>query len=426
MEIQIISKEIIKPSFSTPDHLRSHKICLLDQLVPSEVHFPFIFFYSAANEDRIKTSVALKHSLSQTLTHYYPFAGRVKDAFSIDCDDSGVTFVEAQVAGNMSEVLKQPEMELLEQLLPCKLDAKLSTLVVVQVSYFGCNGVAICVYFSHVIADATAAANFVKNWAAVASCGSIDIKDVIFDSTSIFPPQDVLDITKSVFKKHWSNTEVTAKSFLFDAPKIAALREELSNGEGVDRPTRFEAVTTLILSAVMAAAARETNELTSSFLAALIPVNLRKRINPPLPQQCIGSLCATTTVSCPIQQKLDHKSLEGKVHESIGMMDDNFVRNVYGGDEFLNFFRNAAEGFAKSMVFMITSWCKLPCFEADFGWGKPKWVATTVRDDKVAMLLDTCDGEGIEAWVGLSKEDMAKFEQDPAILGYASVNPSRF
>ncbi|KAJ0110686.1 hypothetical protein Patl1_02836 [Pistacia atlantica] len=399
MEIQIISKEIIKPSFSTPDHLRSHKICLLDQLVPSEVHFPFIFFYSAANEDRIKTSVALKHSLSQTLTHYYPFAGRVKDAFSIDCDDSGVTFVEAQVAGYMSEVLKQPEMELLEQLLPCKLDAKLI---------------------------ATAAANFVKNWAAVASCGSIGIKDVIFDSTSIFPPQDVLGITKSVFKKHWSNTEVTAKRFLFDAPKIAALREELSNGEGMDRPTRFEAVTTLILSAVMAATVRETNEFSPTHLAALIPVNLRKRINPPLPQQCIGSLCAATTVSCPIQYKLDHKSLAGKVHESIGMMDDNFVRNVYGGDDFLNFFRNAAEGFAKSMVFMITSWCKLPCFEADFGWGKPKWVATTVRDDKVAMLLDTCDGEGIEAWVGLSKEDMAKFEQDPAILGYASVNPSPF
>ncbi|KAJ0110687.1 hypothetical protein Patl1_02835 [Pistacia atlantica] len=426
MEIQIVSEEIIKPSSPTPSHLRTHKLCLLEQLVPLHVHFPFIFFYSPATKDPIETSAGLKHSLSQTLTHYYPFAGRLKDRSFIDCDDSGATFIEAQVAGNMSEVLKQPEMDLLEQLLPFKLDEKLSTLVVVQVSYFGCGGLAIGVCFSHVVADATAAANFVNNWAAVASFGSINVEDLIFDCTSIFPPQDVLGLTDSLCEKHVSYEEVITKRFMFDATKIAALREEIGNVGSLDCPTRVEAVSTLILSAVIAAAARETNELTSSFLAASIPVNLRKRMNPPLPEECIGNICTTTTVMCPMNQRIDYKSLAKKVHESIRMMDDKFVRNVYGGGEFLNFLKNAVEGLSKNRLFWNSSWCKLPLYEADFGWGKPKWIATILRDDKVAMLLDTCDGEGIEVWMGLSKEDMAKFEQDPGILAYSSVSLSPF
>ncbi|XP_044502043.1 stemmadenine O-acetyltransferase-like isoform X1 [Mangifera indica] len=426
MEIRILSGEIIKPSSPTPNQLRTHKLCLLEQLVPPHVHFPFIFFYSAATKDPSKTSIELKLSLSQTLTYYYPFAGRLKDGSFIDCDDSGVTFIEAQVAGNMSEVLKEPEMDLLEQLLPFKADEKLSTLVVVQVSYFDCGGMAIGVCFSHFIADATAAANFVKNWAALASCRSIDIKDVIFDCTSIFPPQDVLGLTDSVCERCVSYVEIKTKRFVFDAAKIAALREEIGNVAGLDRPTRVEAVSTLILSAVIAAAARETNEFSSTILAASFPVNLRKRMNPPLPEECVGNICTTTTLMCPMNERIDHKSLAKMIHESIRMVDDQFVRNVYGGGEFLNFLKNAVEGLSKNRIFWNSSWCKLPFYEADFGWGKPKWIATIVRDDKVAMLVDTSDGEGIEVWMGLPKEDMAKFEQDPGILAYSSVSPSPF
>ncbi|KAJ6908723.1 hypothetical protein NC651_018950 [Populus alba x Populus x berolinensis] len=40
-----------------------------------------------------------------------------------------------------------------------------------------------------------------------------------------------------------------------------------------------------------------------------------------------------------------------------------------------------------------------------------------------AFLLDTRDGEGIEAWVTLPEEAMLKFEKNPDILAYASVSP---
>lgn len=80
----------------------------MEQLVPPH----FIFFYSASTKDPMKTSAKLKLFLSQNLL---PF---------IDCDDSGATFIEAQLDGNMTEMFKEPQMDLLEQRLPFSLNEK--------------------------------------------------------------------------------------------------------------------------------------------------------------------------------------------------------------------------------------------------------------------------------------------------------------
>ncbi|KAI9194856.1 hypothetical protein LWI28_009690 [Acer negundo] len=91
---------------------------------------------------------------------------RVKDEFSVECDDYGVTFIEAHVGCNISELIKQPKMELLELLRPYNEEEILIAQVnlAVKVNHFDCGGVAICVTFRHVIADGSAAAHFVRNW----------------------------------------------------------------------------------------------------------------------------------------------------------------------------------------------------------------------------------------------------------------------
>ena len=76
--------------------------------------------------------------------------------------------------------------------------------------------------------------------------------------------------------------------------------------------------------------------------------------------------------------------------------------------------------------YTISSWCKFPLYEADFGWGKPTWV--TVGDlfqfPNIIILTDTRDGDGIEAWVSLTEEDMAIFETNQELLTFGSLNPS--
>lgn len=55
-----------------------------------------------------------------------------------------------------------------------------------------------------------------------------------------------------------------------------------------------------------------------------------------------------------------------------------------------------------------------------FGWGKPTCRCNGMRLNDVLLLIDSCDCEGTEVWVGLPKQDMARFQQGPAILACTS------
>ncbi|MCH82035.1 vinorine synthase-like [Trifolium medium] len=77
-------------------------------------------------------------------------------------------------------------------------------------------------------------------------------------------------------------------------------------------------------------------------------------------------------------------------------------------------------------IFKFTSWCRLPLYELDFGWGKPTWVTTSGSSSKnLIVLMDTEDGIGIEAIVNLEENVMAKFENEVELLQYASLNLSK-
>lgn len=60
-------------------------------------------------------------------------------------------------------------------------------------------------------------------------------------------------------------------------------------------------------------------------------------------------------------------------------------------------------------------------YEADFGWGKPIWVGSaSFMFKNLICFMDTPTGDGIEVWVNLKGEDMAKFEVDKDFLSFVS------
>ncbi|KAJ6380579.1 hypothetical protein OIU77_029471 [Salix suchowensis] len=108
-------------------------------------------------------------------------------------------------------------------------------------------------------------------------------------------------------------------------------------------------------------------------------------------------------------------------------MNDEYIRKFHAGGGYFNFvkrFREKAKKGLNMMAFGLSSWCRFPFYEADFGWGKPIRLIPALQLNRVAIFLDTADGEGIEAWISLSKEDMVMFEQHPGIFTHASFSPS--
>ncbi|KAK3034189.1 hypothetical protein RJ639_034329 [Escallonia herrerae] len=76
--------------------------------------------------------------------------------------------------------------------------------------------------------------------------------------------------------------------------------------------------------------------------------------------------------------------------------------------------------------FAVSSVCNASFYEADFGWGKPIWscIGHAPVLANLAILIDTKSGDGVEAWLTLTEEDMAIFERDPELLTFASLDPS--
>ncbi|GMP97598.1 hypothetical protein CsSME_00045784 [Camellia sinensis var. sinensis] len=92
IKVEIIARETIKPSSPTPHHLKNHQLSFKDHTLSS----------SGADDDEHEEKVhvisqRLKVSLSETLTHFYPLAGRFRDNLAVDCNDEGVEFFEARV-----------------------------------------------------------------------------------------------------------------------------------------------------------------------------------------------------------------------------------------------------------------------------------------------------------------------------------------
>ncbi|AES82272.1 transferase family protein [Medicago truncatula] len=100
MEMELVSRETIKPSSPTPHHLRIYPLSFLD------------------NSDQNSKISQLRKSLSQILSKYYIFAGRLKDKITIECNDQGVTFIVTKIKNKLSDILQNPSEETLNSLFP--------------------------------------------------------------------------------------------------------------------------------------------------------------------------------------------------------------------------------------------------------------------------------------------------------------------
>ena len=81
--------------------------------------------------------------------------------------------------------------------------------------------------------------------------------------------------------------------------------------------------------------------------------------------------------------------------------------------------RNWKKGEGVTLAF--TSLCRFPVYEADFAWGKTVWIGSAKLFNKnIVTFLDTKSGNGIEAWINLEEEEMAKFGVDKELLLYIS------
>ncbi|XP_019155479.1 PREDICTED: vinorine synthase-like [Ipomoea nil] len=448
MKVEVRSKEIIRPSSSPTQEsrLKNYKLSLVDQTALN-FRVPFVFFYnspSSSGPSNNPTIDELKKSLSKTLSLMYPLAGRMKeDKVTIECNDAGVEFIVADVAENLSCLLDNPEMAAFRELIPRTASYEPrpegKVLLMIQVNRFRCGGMAMAAFVSHAVADGLTVATLFKTWATInRGCAAVNgISGFVSDQSRIFPPltdtSGIEQLARNAAEESAAQPpeKYTVRMFVFTANAISQLREQLTvkdtNTGALLRPSRTEALTALVWSAVIKAASPTVNSHRLSCM-----VNLRSRMEPPLPPNCIGNLVHGATVEWEEKEgSATAVQLVQRIRDSLRAVNDGVARKMYGEGGLLRaalaggggeIVRKGDSNSKKDSSYCLytSSLCGLPFFEADFGWGRPIRVVNVLKDS--AAFMDTING-GIELWMGLPKEVMQALMQNHHFLGYVSGFP---
>ncbi|KAF3440191.1 hypothetical protein FNV43_RR18472 [Rhamnella rubrinervis] len=279
MKIEVFHRETIQPSSPTPHHLRSFKLCLMDQHA-GVMYTSIVLFYPNSNVDGNVNLAAERKNQKQSLRRM---------------QRQGAEFVEARINCSISKILENPDVERLKEFLPIDIaskEAETGPLLRVQATSFECGGMAIGVSMSHKVSDAASLCTFIKSWSSIALGGSNDLLYLpeFVGASLIFPPREHLgnsSESKSGATFKLVRNKCSTRRFVFDAPMIAALQRKAAS-ESVKKPTRVEAVSALIWKCAMEASSATKGPTRPSTLMQC--VNIRSSVLPALPESFLGNL----------------------------------------------------------------------------------------------------------------------------------------
>ncbi|KAI3706922.1 hypothetical protein L6452_25009 [Arctium lappa] len=302
----IVSRDIVKPSSPTPSHRKTYNLSLLDQLSVN-AYTPIVTFFpsSGIHQNADYKTTELRNSLSQTLTKYYPFAGRMSRIGQtfVDCNDNGVDFIVATNDSTLSDFLQKSDHKDLDQLIPddliwfkpnhrVKNDENSITrpIIGVQITHFACGGVAVAASLSHKVGDASSLFNFVNHWAIVTR--NKDASDINPSFITNYQPRNIK--VPEILPERKEGDDCVTRSFVFPNSKkndlkALALAMAKEFGQPITNPTYAEGLTWLIHNCTTAAATK-TNSGTFKPTGLGTIINMRNNFIEPLPETTIGNI----------------------------------------------------------------------------------------------------------------------------------------
>ncbi|EYU23754.1 hypothetical protein ABFS82_08G091800 [Erythranthe guttata] len=442
MKVNIVSTKLIKPCSPTPQSLRNHKISFMDNLnPPMNVGVILLYDNSISPKYPKQTTTHFQESLSKILPQFYPLAGRyIKKDHSVDCDDSGAEFVEAQVADDvtLSDVILASERDLKllnDYFLPPKFhqvdESPTDPLLSIRITRFKCGGLVVSVSVSHRIFDASSVGTFLAVWSNAnknpGMVGSIKIRPS-FDTPPEFFSGSYISRGDPI-KTCW-DPNIVVKRFSFHKEAITRLRSKLRLPEN----SRVRVVSAVIAEAMIGVDRAKHSGKSRACLIAQA-VNMRGRTFPPLPKHSCQNWVILSPTRCMIPNTVVGNNNNNNIQELVDILGDGLEKTVYDCAEIFSPTGRDVKSIimeplvnvrGKSMggevnVFAFSDWSKFGFYEADFGWGKPVGAGIgAFSRPNIIVLMDSKENGGLEAWVHLNRSDMPYFEKNDQIKLYAT------
>ncbi|RCV24625.1 hypothetical protein SETIT_5G101100v2 [Setaria italica] len=374
-EVKVVESSFVAPSEPTPR--QGLWLSSLDIMLASRGHTPTVYLFHSDDTASDFFDVArLKEAMAKALVPFFPLAGRLavdgSGRVEIDCNGEGALFVVARSDITVDDEIKdvKPSPELRRQLVP-RIEPS-SVVLAVQVTFFKCGWVALGTALHHAAIDAMSAIHFFQTWSAFSRDGErAAVEPPCHDRTLLrarSPPTVHPDALSTFYPKlAFSDPSgpLATKVFTISKDRIASLKR-LCGGTST-----FRAVSALVWRCACVAR-RLPPDSEARFTA---PVNIRRRVNPPLPERYFGNALVRVVVAAAARDITSEAlaSVAGRIGAAIGRVDDELVRSAIDYYEMAGTgSQSSAKGTLPETDLQVISWLGMPIYDADFGWGKPR------------------------------------------------------
>lgn len=371
----------------------------------------------------------IKEALAKLLVHYYPFAGRLRDAddkgkLMLDCTGEGALFVEADADISLKDfgVLSPPfppDFDVIYSV-PGPDTVTGSPVLLVQVTRLRCGGFILGVRFNHCLSDGVGITQFLKALGELARGASSPTVPPVWNREILRPREkptanspgvrEYYDLEEkyldSMVQAPAVPQEMKSKSFYFGSREIAALKRQ---AEGVKQSSPFELISACLWrSRTKALDIPADQDSTISFA-----FNARSRFVPPIPTGYYGNVIVFAYATTKSRDLTDQPlSFAVKlIKEGKRRVNEEYVRSVIDLAELNGCPNNRYHDFLISDVSKIM----LHLAEVDFGWGKAAYVCPVYPPRlNISYLIRPHVNafEGFVVPVSLPSTAMEIFEQD--------------
>ncbi|MED6112257.1 hypothetical protein PIB30_060060 [Stylosanthes scabra] len=419
-----------------------------------------IFFYELSQPNQIMETVVptLKHSLSLTLKHFFPFAGNIVVPpqpnnilpHILYSNGDSVPFTVAESNQDFNYFVNHAPTDLthinfLAPVFPSPRTrqdgAKLLPLLAVQITVLPNYGFSMCIGFNHVVADGRALHQFIKFWASVCKSRGEDMdsiqeslqlplhnRDTIIEDSnelkfvfleelsSSFPkivesfgtPVDVPnDKARVTFSLSREQVEKIKKWITNECNKIGLKTESL-------RISTYVVTCSLLWVCLVKYYYKNTHDVGNNSVSCetckfIFPADCRNCQELSIPSTYFGN-CINRPVVELEKSKLVGKN--GIVEAAIaieGIIREFKCDGFKGIENLVSHLKEFKKPEGCKVI--ATGSAKHGVYESDFGWGKPKKSDSVhVMPSKIFTLCDSKDGSGgVEIGLTLERNQIEYF-----------------
>ncbi|KAL5095796.1 hypothetical protein RYX36_000123 [Vicia faba] len=414
-----------------------------------------VFFYTLPNSQSHPSFFFqnlvpnLKSSLSLTLQHFPPLAGKIvwpSDSskpfiqFNPNDDDSGVSLLIAESSLDFNHVIENSPQEasLSRSLIPyLESTDSFASVMSIQITLFPKNGFSIGITTHHAVLDGKSSTMFIKAWAYLCNkvikteeesptllpeLEPLFNREIIKEDNSIenlskiFPSEKGNERSLKIFPFEPKLEESVRATFKLTCEDLDKIKQRvLSKWEIFDtnesKPKNLSSfVLTCAYSLVCIAKAFQGVEKEKEKFTFAFTIDCRSRLEPPIPNNYFGNCVLGHFINT---QPLDFIKEDGlnlvskSIYDQIKLIKE---KGVFEGtkDVFAKYTSLASEGVE---IIGVAGSNRFGVYETDFGWGRPEKVEIVSIDRGLTIgLAESKDGNGgVEVGLVLKKDVMDLF-----------------